>query len=53
VQSFEPGENWFWNYQTEEGFNGPWLAGPRHHPAEQPVPGPVGRVPPDWQRHLH
>ena len=53
VQSFEPGENWFWNYQTEEGFNGPWLAPPRHHPADQPVPGPAGRVPPDWQRHIH
>ena len=53
VQSFEPGENWFWNYQTEEGFNGPRLTPPRHHPADQPVPGPAGRVPPDWQLHLH
>jgi hypothetical protein len=53
VQSFEPGEDWFWNYQTEEGFTGPWLAPPRHHPADQPVPGPAGRVPPDWQLHIH
>jgi len=53
VQSFEPGEDWFWNYQTEEGFNGPRLAPPTHHPADQPVPGPAGRVPRDWQRHIH
>jgi hypothetical protein len=24
-----------------------------HHPLDQPVPGPTGRVPRDWQRHLH
>ena len=53
VQSFEPGENWFWNYQTEEAFTGPRLAPPRHHPAEQPVPGPAGRVPSDWQLYVH
>jgi hypothetical protein len=53
VQSFEPGEDWFWNYETGEAFTGPWLAPPRDHPAEQPVPGPAGRVPRDWRRHLH
>ena len=46
-------EDWFWNYETEEAFTGPWLAPPRHHPAEQPVPGPAGRVPRDWQLHIH
>jgi len=53
VQSFEPGEDWFWNYGTEEAFVGPRLAPPTQHPATQPVPGPAGRVPPDWRLHIH
>jgi Zn-finger in ubiquitin-hydrolases and other protein len=53
IASFEPGESWFWSYQTEEFYTGPELAPPQHHPADQPVPGPAGRVPPDWQRYLH
>jgi hypothetical protein len=52
VQSFEPGETWFWNYVTEEGFDGPELAAPQHHPMDQTVPGPSSRVPWDWQRHV-
>ena len=53
VASYEPGEAWFWNYQTEDYYDGPELAPPEHHPADQPTPGPAGRVPADWQRHLH
>jgi hypothetical protein len=54
VRSFEPGEAWFWNYQTDELYDdGPALASPEHHPFDQPVPGPAGRVPADWQAHLH
>jgi hypothetical protein len=53
VQSFEPGEDWFWDYQTSQYYDGPALADPQHHPSEQPTPGPHGRVPTDWQRHLH
>lgn len=53
VRSFEPGESWFWSYSTEEFYDGPPLAAPEHHPLDQPVPGPTGRVPADWQRHLH
>jgi len=53
VQSFEPGEDWYWNYATEEYLEGPPLAPPPHHPLDQPVPGPAGRVPRDWQRQLH
>ena len=43
VRSFEPGEDWFWNYATEEYAEGPALAPPDHHPLAQPVPGPAGR----------
>jgi hypothetical protein len=53
IQSFEPGEDWFWNYSTEEYDEGPPLAPPHSHPLTQPVPGPEGKVPPDWQQHLH
>ena len=53
LRSFEPGEDWFWDYLTEEAFEGPRLAPPEHHPLDQPVPGPAGRVPRDWQAHLH
>jgi Zn-finger in ubiquitin-hydrolases and other protein len=53
MRSFEPGEDWFWDFTTNEAFNGPPLAGPQHHPVSQPVPGPAGRVPRDWQDHLN
>ena len=32
---------------------GPELAPPEHHPADQGVPGPKGRVPRDWRFHVH
>jgi len=53
IRSYEPGEDWFWNYQTEDYAYGPALAPPEHHPLGQPAPGPAGRVPPDWQRYLN
>ena len=53
VQSFEPGEDWCWDYAEEQFAQGPPLAPPVAHPAGQPAPGPAGRVPADWMRHLH
>jgi hypothetical protein len=53
IRSFEPGEDWFWDYATEDFYEGPPLAEPAHHPLDQPVPGPRGRVPSDWESHLH
>ena len=53
VRSFEPGETWFWNYQTEEYVTGPELAPPSSRPVDQPVPGPAGKVPSDWEDLLH
>jgi hypothetical protein len=52
IRSFEPGEDWFYDYRTGEFFTGPQLAEPESHPPEQPVPGPAGKVPPDWQSQL-
>ena len=53
AQSYEPGEDWFWDFDEEAYREGPPLAPPRHHPLDQPAPGPAGRVPRDWQRRLH
>lgn len=53
MTSFEPREIWFWDYRVDRLFKGPKLAPPRSHPAEQPVPGPEGAVPPDWTRYLN
>ena len=53
IASFEPGEAWFWDYQREEGFEGPELADPQSHPSDQPTPGPEGAVPDDWREHIN
>ena len=53
ARSFEPGEEWFWDYEAGDYNSGPQLAPPLAHPASQPAPGPAGRVPRDWMRHLH
>ncbi len=52
LASFEPGEDWLWNAETQQYYEGPALAPPTSHPADQPVPGPDGKVPADWQNHL-
>jgi len=52
IRSFEPGEDWFWDYSTQSYLDGPTLTPPGHHPLTQPVPGPQGGVPRDWERHL-
>jgi hypothetical protein len=53
IHSFEPGEDWFYDYAADDYVDGPELVPPDHHPLDQPVPGPAGRVPRDWQEHLH
>jgi hypothetical protein len=53
ITSFEPGERWFYDYRTNKLFAGPKLLPPQEHPRDQPVPGPQGRVPPDWGSLLH
>lgn len=53
IASFEPGERWFYDYQSAGYVRGPHLAPPLHHPLEQPVPGPAGAVPPDWEERLN
>ncbi len=52
ICSFEPGEEWFWDYQREKYLEGPPLAAPHSHPLDQPTPGPLGKVPADWEQLL-
>ena len=53
IQSYEPGEEWFYDYRTERIVPGPTLTEPTSHPQDQPAPGPQGRVPADWRDLLH
>ncbi|QNN52809.1 UBP-type zinc finger domain-containing protein [Nocardioides mesophilus] len=53
IQSFEPGETWWFDYRSGQMLSGPELAAPTSRPDGQPSPGPQGRVPPDWRDHLH
>jgi hypothetical protein len=53
IRSYEPGEDWFYNFDDGQLYEGPELAGPAHHPVDQPSPGPGDRVPTDWQQRLN
>ena len=54
ARSFEPGEDWFWDYGAGEPVEGaPELAPPLSRPIDQPRPGPAGRVPADWEDRLN
>lgn len=53
MQSFEPGQSWFWDYVREEQVDtGVVLAAPTSRPTTQPSPGPAGRVPSNWRALL-
>lgn len=49
IRSYEPGEDWFYNFTDEQMYDGPELAAPQHHPLDQSTPGPRDRVPKNWQ----
>ncbi|WP_432523565.1 UBP-type zinc finger domain-containing protein [Kineococcus sp. SYSU DK006] len=54
VRSFEPGETWFYDFAEDVTYaSGPELAPPLAHPADQPAPGPRGRVPGNWRSLLN
>ena len=53
IRSFEPDEDWFYDYATDDYAEGPELAPPLSHPLDQPVPGPAGGVPEDWVDRLN
>ena len=53
LASFEPGEDWMYDYRSSKFFQGPELAPPHAHPHSQPTPGPAGHVPPNWEELLN
>jgi hypothetical protein len=53
IRSYEPGEDWYFDYRTGEYGESLELAPPAHYPPDQTSPGPAGRVPADWQSRLH
>lgn len=52
AQSFEPGEDWWWDYASNDWAEGPALMPPTSRPEQQPSPGPADRVPADWREKL-
>jgi hypothetical protein len=52
MQSYEPGEDWFWDYRAETVIEGPRLTEPTSHPADQSVPGPLDRLPAEVRADL-
>jgi hypothetical protein len=53
VVSYEPGEDWAYDYGTDRMLTGVALRPPTSHPVDQPTPGPAGAVPADWMSRLH
>ena len=53
MRTFEPGEDWFWDYSLEAMADPVSVPAPLCHPESQPVPGPSDRVPANWQDLLH
>lgn len=49
IRSFEPGEDWFWDFDADVYLDGVELAPPECRPDDQPVPAPTDRLPPDWR----
>jgi hypothetical protein len=50
MTSFEPGEDWFWNYRIAKAFYGPKLAPPRSrhqsslHPGQKAASPQIGKI---------
>jgi hypothetical protein len=53
IASFEPGEDWFFDYEKQRMITGVELLPPHAHPVSQPTPGPAGRVPANWESLLN
>src|SRR5579862_752028 len=51
--SFEPDEDWFYDYEKRGMIKGVELPPPHSHPEDQPSPGPAGRVPANRESLLH
>ena len=52
MRSFEPGEDWFWDYSLNAFVGAPEPAEPAHRPLGHAVPGPADAVPANWKSLL-
>jgi len=53
IASFEPGEDWFFDYEKQGMIKGVELLPPHAHPKNQPASGPAGRMPANWESLLN
>jgi hypothetical protein len=53
ITGFEPGEDWFYDYRTEQFFVRPKLCAAHAYPSDQPAPRPAEAVPSNWATLLH
>jgi hypothetical protein len=53
IRSFEPGEDWYWDYTTNDAAAAVPVAPPLNRPEDQSVPGPAERVPENWRELIH
>jgi hypothetical protein len=53
ITSYEPGEDWFYDFTKDDEVPGVAMLPPHSHPASQPTPGPKGKVPHDWESKLN
>ena len=53
MRSYEPGEDWWWDYRLDDYTTGPELTPPLAHPADQGTPAPADRVPGNWRELIH
>ena len=53
ITSFEPGEDWFFDYEKQAMVKGVELLPPHSHPRNQLAPGPAGKVPANWESLLN
>lgn len=53
ICSFEPGEDWCYDYRTKDIVQGQELAPPTSRPVEQGSPAPRDRVPANWRQLIH
>jgi len=53
ITSFEPGEDWFFDYEKQGMIKGAKLPPPHAHPESQSTPVPAERVPANWESLLN
>lgn len=53
IASFEPDEDWNYDYEEQAMVEGAKSLPPHAHAKNHPVPGPAGKVPANWESLLN